>query len=172
MSWQAWRLNIFHLQKATVASQAPTHNPFRRSLADRAVSISPAVSLLSLAHSHHCTLTPTAQLTLQELLQDHQIGFMQSTTQMCSNILRCFQPMPSLKQYSWGKSIQSYEQALTINQYKKIKWERKKRRNRKQNKAEKRLTRTSEFDTSSCQLYAIWFQDNHFKNIREQSPTT
>lgn len=127
MSWQAWRLKIFHLQKATVASQAPAHNPFRRSLADRAVSISLAVSLLSLAHSHHCTLTPIAQLTLQELFQDHQIGFMQPTTQVCSNILRCFQRMPSLQQYSWGKSIQSYEQALTINQFKKIKWKRKKK---------------------------------------------
>lgn len=34
--------------------------------------------------------------------------------------------MPSLKQYSWGKSIQSYDQALTINQYKKLSGREKK----------------------------------------------
>lgn len=50
--------------------------------------------------------------------------------------------------------------------------ERKERKKEKQKKPTNHLTRTSRPATSNCQFWAIWFQDNHSKNIREQSPIT
>lgn len=50
------------------------------------------------------------------------VGFMQSTTQTCCNISRCFQPMLNLKQHSWAERLQSYvwplNKASHFNQFK------------------------------------------------------